>query len=64
MVIALPTVQVVGTLSLVYGSVSLGVDGQYLLNEMIKSKQVSDFYIVSPSKYNHHALSLHCKLLK
>lgn len=37
---------------------------QNLLSELIKSKQVSGFYVVSPSKYNLHALFLHCKLLK
>lgn len=35
-----------------------------MLNELIKSKKVSGFYVVSPSKYNLHALFLRCKLLK
>ena len=62
MVIALPTVQVVGTLSLVCGSASLRVDDQWLLDGLIKSKEVSGLYAVLPSQYNHYALSLHRKL--
>lgn len=64
MVITLPTAQVVGTLSLVCGSASLGVDDQCLLNELIKSKQVSGLYAVLPLQYGHYALSLYHKLFK